>query len=120
MALQTINNPVLYNSNMSHTFKSVAYATEILLPVDTGNFFELVLSGSVQLFDFIDNPTPCTIVLKIQQDATGNRIISNWASKTRWPRGIAPVLSVTPNAVDIVTFLFDGSVYYGGWGNDYK
>ena len=47
--------------------------------------------------------------LKVIQDATGSRTISFAALK--YPGGVAPVLSSSANAVDILTILYDGTNY---------
>lgn len=47
------------------------------------------------------------------QDATGSRLIT-WPADVLWPGGTAPTLTTTASAIDIFTFIFDGTNYFGG------
>lgn len=61
---------------------------------------------------FTDPPGACNLLLKVNQDATGNRDI-DWSGNFRWPGGSKPTLTSSGSAMDIVTFYFDGTNYYG-------
>ncbi len=65
----------------------------------------------------ISNPIAGYIYrIRIKQDSTGSRTITHWPDSTLWPTGTPPTLSTTGNAVDLVTFYYDGTYFYG----DYK
>ncbi len=49
-------------------------------------------------------------ILEIVQDATGGRTITTWPTGTKWVGGV-PTLTTAANAVDIVTFYYNGSGY---------
>jgi hypothetical protein len=51
-------------------------------------------------------------LLKLIQDGTGSRHVT-WPASVLWPGGTAPTLSTTAGAVDIVTFYYDGTNYFG-------
>jgi len=51
-------------------------------------------------------------VVEVRQDATGGRV-PVWPATVRWPGGTAPTLSTAPNAFDIMTFYYNGTVYAG-------
>ena len=51
-------------------------------------------------------------LLRIVQDATGSRKIT-WPATVKWVGGVAPTLTTTANAVDIVRFYWNGTNYYG-------
>lgn len=53
-----------------------------------------------------------TYILTIIQDATGTRTIT-WNSVFKWPAGTAPTLSTANGAIDIITFVSDGTNLYG-------
>lgn len=53
-----------------------------------------------------------TYVLRVIQDGTGSRTIT-WNSVFKWPGGTAPVLSTAASAVDVITFVSDGTNMYG-------
>jgi len=51
-------------------------------------------------------------VLIVKQDATGSRTLS-YGANYKWVSGAAPVLSTAANAIDILTFMCDGTNMYG-------
>jgi len=76
------------------------------------------LTGNVT-YTFTDPNGPGNFTLRLIQDATGSRTVT-WPATVKWPGGIAPVLSVSANAEDIVTLYFNGTTYYGDYGTNYE
>jgi len=64
----------------------------------------------------LDAPTNqkagATYVLVIKQDGTGTRTLA-WNAAYKFPGGSDPVLSIAAGAVDVVTFISDGTSMYG-------
>ena len=64
----------------------------------------------------LDNPTNLnngtSYNLIVKQDATGTRLLT-YGTLFKWAGGTAPTLSTTPNAVDVFTFVYDGSDLHG-------
>jgi len=60
----------------------------------TGNVTALTLSNTV-------SAKVCSLTLYLVQDGTGSRLVT-WPASVKWPNGIAPTLSTTANAIDIV------------------
>lgn len=60
-----------------------------------------------------------TYILHIIQDANGNRTLT-WNSIFKWTGGFAPVLSSSPNARDVFSFISDGTNLYGSYLPDVK
>lgn len=54
-----------------------------------------------------------TYTLRITQGAGGSRTITTWPTGTRWTGGVAPTLSTTAGQIDIISFYYDGSNFYG-------
>lgn len=80
---------------------------------------EITLTGSGRALA-IDNPVDGeTYKIKIIQDGTGGRTITNWPANTKWPSGIEPTLTVLPNSYDIISFYFDGTNFNGTVGLNY-
>ncbi len=54
------------------------------------------------------------MVLELAQDATGSRLVT-WPASVVWPGGVAPTLSTTAAAVDVLTFFSrdGGTTWYG-------
>ena len=55
------------------------------------------------------------VILKLIQDGTGSRTVT-WPASVKWPGGTAPTLSTAAGAIDIVSFYFDGTNYFGQAG----
>lgn len=53
-----------------------------------------------------------TYILRVIQDGTGSRTLA-YNAAFKWPSGTAPVLSTAAGAIDILTFISDGSNMYG-------
>lgn len=64
----------------------------------------------------LDNPTNmkdgATYIVTVKQDATGSRTLA-YGTAYLWPGGTAPTLSTAANAIDIITFISDGTSMYG-------
>ena len=53
-----------------------------------------------------------SLLLKLTQDSTGGRTVT-WPDSVKWPNGTAPTLSTGAGAIDIISFYYDGTNYYG-------
>lgn len=84
----------------------------------TGNKQEITLTGNCT-FSFTSPGGPASLTLVLTQDATGSRT-ATWPAAVKWPSGVAPTLSTGNGDVDIVTFLFDGTNYYGNASLDFS
>jgi len=51
-------------------------------------------------------------ILFVVQDATGSRI-PTFSANFKWPGGTAPTFSTAANAIDILSFVSDGTYLYG-------
>lgn len=98
------------------TFKPQEITGDGTTEIDWGNGNKVNLDFGAQseALTFVDPPGACDLTLKLTQDGGGSRVISSWpAAVVAWEGGSAPVLQTAPGAVDIVSFYFDGSGYYG-------
>lgn len=57
-------------------------------------------------------------ILFLKQDATGSRTVTWWAG-ILWSGGTAPTLTTTANKTDIITFVFDGTNWFGSFSLNY-
>lgn len=92
--------------------------TSLAVDFDEGNVQTVTLTGNVTL-SFSNTKSGAAYTLILKQDATGSRTVT-WPAAVKWPSGTAPTITVTANAVDIVTLVFDGTDYYGGFNQDYS
>jgi hypothetical protein len=72
---------------------------------------KVTLTGS-SVYVFTDPAGTCNLMLKLIQDGTGNHT-ATWPASVLWSGGTAPTLSTGSNAIDIVSFYFDGTNYFG-------
>lgn len=63
-------------------------------------------------FTFTAPGGPCSLVLKLVQDGTGSRT-ATWPAAVHWSGGTAPTLTTAASKVDIITFYYDGTTYFG-------
>lgn len=115
-----INQSLLTTSNAQ--LKSIAFGTlydngssgnAYTLAWDNGQKQKITLTGAPCVFTFTA-PTKGTasFILEVIQGAGGSKT-ATWPGTVKWPGGVAPVLSTTAGAVDIVSFFYDGTNYYG-------
>ncbi len=76
-----------------------------------GNKASITLSENVT-FSFTAPSNSCNILLKLVQDETGGRTVV-WPVSVKWVGGKVPTLSLSGNSVDICSFYYDGTGYYG-------
>ncbi|PKM98896.1 MAG: hypothetical protein CVU79_01205 [Elusimicrobia bacterium HGW-Elusimicrobia-3] len=101
-----------YNNGNSGTAKTIAWAN--------GNMQAVTLTGNVTFtFSPVSASGAANLILRVAQDATGGRSVT-WPAAVKWLGGAAAALSTNANAVDIVTFYFDGASYYGGFTTGYQ
>jgi hypothetical protein len=94
-------------------------ASTITPDLSAGNIFEITLDGN-KTFANPSNLVPYTIyTFIVKQDATGSRTIT-WGSVYQWANGTAPALTTGANAVDIVTFISDGTNLFGTYIRDVR
>lgn len=82
----------------------------IALNWNNGNVQQVTLAGN-RTFTFANPKGGGRYLIKLKQDATGSRTIT-WPTIT-WRGGTAPTLTTTGAKVDLITLIYDGSVYYG-------
>ena len=66
-------------------------------------------------FTFTAPAGVCAIQLQVVQDSVGGRTVT-WPATVKWVGGAAPTLSTGANAVDWVSFVYDGTNYWGSYG----
>lgn len=87
--------------------------------LDIGQTAEVVLQGNRTL----GNPTNIqdggTYILVVSQDSTGGRTLS-YGSLYKWAAGVAPILTTTGSAVDVLSFVAHGGFMLGSFLPDLK
>ena len=88
---------------------SINSTSTTTLDLSTGNVLQVVLTGTTTLA--FTNPKIGTYIIKIKQDATGYRTLN--FPTIKWSDAAVPTITTTPNAVDLITLIYDGVDYYG-------
>ena len=107
--------------SIGFTQQTITYdVTETIVDWKLSNKATVTLTGNVGTFSFTNPTNPCNLLVKIVQDGTGSRVITAWDTDIEWAGGTIPTLTTAANSVDICTFYFDGTKYYGMAGLDFK
>jgi len=70
-------------------------------------------------YTFTDPAGPCNLILRVVQDAGGGNTVT-WPASAQWPGGTAPTISTGGDAVDIISFYFDGTNYHGNFSQNFS
>jgi len=84
-----------------------------------GNKFQFTFGSQNDTFTFTAPSNPCNILLKLIQDGTGSRT-ATWPATVKWVGGTAPTLTTEAAAIDIITFYWDGTNYFGAASLDFS
>ena len=71
-------------------------------------------------FTFTAPQLPCHLTLKMTHANNTTVFPCTWPAAVKWPGGTAITPTAAANAVDVVSFFYDGTNYYGMYGNDFK
>jgi len=77
-----------------------------------GNKCSFLFGNTNETFTFTEPSNACNLLLLLKQDATGSRT-ATWPANVKWVGGTAPTLSTAGNSIDIISFFFDTTNYYG-------
>ena len=103
------NNPV-YNAGSGVV---VGAQTEITLDFKNSCIQTVTLTGLTKFNTPLNIKDGAIYTLIVKQNATGGNNV-NWYTPTfKWENGTFPGLTTTPSAVDLITFISDGTSLYG-------
>lgn len=83
-----------------------------------GNKQKSTLTDNVT-FTFTEPAGPCSLILKLVQDAGGTNTVA-WPADVLWAGGTPPTITATGDAIDVVTFYYDGTDFYGQTAQDFS
>jgi hypothetical protein len=78
----------------------------------TNGFTQSVTIAGNRAITFANPVEGMRCIISIKQDATGTRTITSWPA-IKWIGGAPPVLTLTPNATDLISLDYIAGVYYG-------
>ena len=101
------SNIVTFNTE----FDNGNSGASITINFGTSQKQKLTLTANTTL-TFTAPPGVGNFLIKLVQDGTGGRLIT-WPNTVRWTLNANPVLTSNANAIDIVSFYYDGTNYFG-------
>lgn len=104
----TVNQISLYEPALV----PVTDAATITADASLGRLYTITLGGNRTLGTPTNLFPGKTFRLQVTQDGTGSRTLT-YASLFKWTNGVAPTLSTTPGAVDLLTFVYNGTNLLG-------
>ena len=120
MAGQTISSSVLSNptiTNYVETLQAVGtVGSTSTLALTTGTVLTATLTASTACtFTLPAQSAGKSFILKLTQAATGmtTATFSAPTGAIKWPGGTAPTITATASAIDIISFVSDGTNWYG-------
>ena len=84
-----------------------------------GNKFKFTHGAMDETFTFTAPQGACNLLLIVVQDSTGGRSVT-FPSTVKWVGGTQPDESTGANDVDMYTFFYDGTNYYGAMLADFS
>ena len=106
----------LYTAQQNFARQSLTDAASVSWNLNSQQVAYLLTTAGVGATRAIAAPTNMvnggTYVLTIQESSAGTNAVT-WNAVFKWPGGVAPTQSSTANAIDIYTFVSDGTNMYG-------
>tara|TARA_R100001594_G_C3960894_1_gene245369 strand:- start:41 stop:538 length:498 start_codon:yes stop_codon:yes gene_type:complete len=72
----------------------------------------LTITGTGCTITFTAPPGACNLILKVVQ-GDGSDTVGHWSPEVKWAGGSAPTLSSGSADIDVISFYYDGTNYYG-------
>lgn len=94
--------------------------TTITWNANTSDQAIVTLSGTGRTLSITNPIAGSFYTLKIIQGNPVGGTISTWPTNTKWPGGTLPTLTTASNAVDIISFWYDGTNYNAAYELDVK
>ena len=84
-----------------------------------GNHQKLTLSSNT-ILTFTAPPNMSELLLYIVHAANTTEYTITWPATVKWKGGVAPTITQTSNAVDIVRLVWNGTNYFANYESDFK
>ena len=84
-----------------------------------GNIMYFTFGAANETFTFTAPANKGKVTLILKQDGVGSRT-ATWPGTVDWPGAVAPTLTTAAAAVDIVTFIYDGTNWLGLFNGDFR
>ena len=102
-----------YTKTQNFNMTALSDGANISWDLSQNQVASVTLAGNRTLDAPSNQVAGATYILIVKQDGTGGRTLNTSASAYKFPGGTEPTLSTGANAVDILTFVSDGSSMFG-------
>ncbi len=102
-----------YTKTQNFNMTTLSDGANISWDLSANQVATVTLAGNRTLDAPSNQVAGATYILIVKQDGTGSRTLNTSASAYKFPGGTEPTLSTGANAVDILTFVSDGSSMLG-------
>jgi hypothetical protein len=106
----------VFTAQQNFGAQALTDASPITWNLATQQVASVLLTAAIGSTRQLQNPTNMvnggTYILRVTQSSTGNNALT-YGTAYKWPAGAAPLLSTANNAVDILTFVSDGTSMFG-------
>lgn len=102
-----------YTKTQNFNMTTLSDGANISWDLSQNQVATVTLAGSRTLDAPSNQVAGATYILIVKQDGSGSRTLNTTASAYKFPGGTEPTLSTGANAVDILTFVSDGSSMFG-------
>jgi hypothetical protein len=99
-------------AQVSQTQQTLTDGASIAWNMASGGNATVTLGGARALANPTNLTAGTTYTLIVKQDGTGGRTLT-YGATYKWTFGTAPTLSTAINAIDVLTFYYDGTNLYG-------
>jgi hypothetical protein len=98
---------------------TVTDGSNITWNCETQQVAQITLGGNRNLLNPQNQQAGAVYTLIVKQDATGSRTLA-FGTDYKFPNGVDPVLSTQANAIDILSFISDGTYMYGAISRNFQ
>jgi hypothetical protein len=109
-----VNNAITYTS----VYDNGNSSTSQTINWNNGTNQKTTLTGNCT-FTFTAPDGVARLLFELDQDGTGSRTVT-WPASVKWPGGVAPTLTTTASAVDIISCFYNGTNYYCSDSLDFR
>jgi hypothetical protein len=101
-----------YSQGVTSAVQTLSYGSTVTWNVGSGTNSTVTLTGDAALS--ISNPVAGQEYrIRIKQGSGAPNVITDWPGGTLWPGGTPPTLSTSVDALDLITFYYDGTNFFG-------
>ena len=112
-ALSIVGTTVNPAATWSGQYASAQVTCTVTLDWNGGNCQSIQLANNGQTFTFANPIAGGRYLLRLKQPASGAAGTVTWPGTVHWPAATAPTLTATNSQVDVITFYYDGTSYFG-------